>query len=1052
MKQKLNFLGNILLRRRIVIFLGLFILAVFLIQQQFFPNISFPFKNNTFSNSKNIALASPACNPDACAVYGTICCPGIESCIVWWEDENNCGRCGNRCPPGSTCRLNVPGDYNRGASCQGCDAAACGTYGLICCQGIVGCVNPWTDRNNCGGCGIRCGTGYRCSSGQCVDGTPPAISITNPQNGATVSGTVEIRADVADPQSQVEWVKFAVRKRPTGTATVICTDNSFPYSCSWNTTAFENGSYSVIAWARSAGGEATRSIGVTVSNIGPGPVCGNRVCESGENTSNCPADCPSACDPQACAAYGAICCAGITDCVRWWEDENNCGQCGRVCPSGEECRLNVPGDYTRGASCQRITGPDISTPSVSPFCEGTTSKATISWSGGDGSQGFWVDTDNDSNWGNGFWNKKVSSRSTTAPDGFNPVFGATGVLTLIGDKGYYVRIYDPKLDKHSPTTSFVAKNCGAPTFGRPTLLEPPNGAIDISNNPKFKWLPVSGAQRYGVWIGEDADFTTGPFWSKNAYQNFNCSPTACSIGWQNGSGWTSQRGAALPPPTLTPGKTYYWLVWACTDGSCPLSGVSQTWSFTAKLGAAGVNNPPNIPSRPSGQTSGQTNVSYTYTTSTTDPEGDQIKYGWDWDGDGAVDEWSDWKNSGLPDERSHSWARPGTYNIRAKAQDSKGLASDWSFPLRVEIRATLAAPSLQEPPNGAKDVSNNPTFKWSSVAGAGRYGIWVGESNNFSTAPFWTKNAYPQNCSANTCSIGWQNGSGWTSQRGAALPPPTLTPGKTYYWLVWACTDGECPLSGVSVTWSFTVAGVPPPPPPQNYIVQPFILFPSDVPQDPTIPPIVNQYMSDVSSWYGGQLGGQTFRLAPAITLIGTHPSVWFDTDLLGRVHTQFIELGYGGLGLRPGRIDAMFYVGGQPGWAGATAICGAGRNAYNPECDKGYMLVGSGWLLLWNSGEQNRNHWRYTVAHELGHTFSLPDLYNPPAREIINREFSDRNIANLGFPEPNGCLRVLMCGQTDPPIYPNSILLDQLFPNLYIEGVQCCPEKSILRQLKFFK
>jgi hypothetical protein len=111
-----------------------------------------------------------------------------------------------------------------------------------------------------------------------------------------------------------------------------------------------------------------------------------------------------------------------------------------------------------------ITTPTAPAPTISliyPFCSVNISKTNIYWKGGDGSQGFWIDIDNDGNWGNGFWNKNTTSRSILAPDGFAPVFGATGSLILNGGSTYYVRVYDPKIDKHSLVSSFTAKPCGS---------------------------------------------------------------------------------------------------------------------------------------------------------------------------------------------------------------------------------------------------------------------------------------------------------------------------------------------------------------------------------------------------------------------------------------------------------------------------------------------------------------------------------------------------------------------------------------------------------------
>jgi len=82
------------------------------------------------------------------------------------------------------------------------------------------------------------------------------------------------------------------------------------------------------------------------------------------------------------------------------------------------------------------------------------------------------------------------------------------------------------------------------------------------------------------------------------------------------------------------------------------------------------NNPPDIPSRPSGPSSGPVGESVgPYTTSTTDPDGDEVIFGWDWDGDDIVDEWSEWYENNPSDSRSHTWENPGTYNVQVLAND-----------------------------------------------------------------------------------------------------------------------------------------------------------------------------------------------------------------------------------------------------------------------------------------------------------------------------------------------------------------------------------------------
>jgi len=382
MYKKLVFLRNIFLNKKAILFLGLFILAVFCISQQQL------FKNINLSNSDNIVLASPGCNPDNCAVYGTICCSGSDNCINWTNDNNNCGGCGIRCINGQTCVYNSSNQTakcvcqesncnyygttccnnqcaniwtdpnncgncgNRcvsGQTCQSgsciCQESLCNQYGAICCNNA--CANIWSDPNNCGSCGNRCGTGYKCSNAQCVDGSPPAINITSPANNATVSGTVDIKADASDPQSSVEWVRFTVKKTTSTTGTQICEDNYFPYSCSWDTTGFTDGSYYVYASARSTGGENARSIIVKVQNGSP-----------------------AVCDPQACAVYGTICCTGSTQCINWTNDPNNCGGCGKKCTAGQTCS----GGSCRGAT---VCNPKVCAVYGTICCTGSTQ--CINW-------------------------------------------------------------------------------------------------------------------------------------------------------------------------------------------------------------------------------------------------------------------------------------------------------------------------------------------------------------------------------------------------------------------------------------------------------------------------------------------------------------------------------------------------------------------------------------------------------------------------------------------------------------------------------------------------
>jgi hypothetical protein len=95
------------------------------------------------------------------------------------------------------------------------------------------------------------------------------------------------------------------------------------------------------------------------------------------------------------------------------------------------------------------------------------------------------------------------------------------------------------------------------------------------------------------------------------------------------------------------------------------------------------NQPPNKPTRPVGQTSGNPNVEYEYESTTSDPESEQIYYWFDW-GDGQNSGWVGSYSSGVTGKAKHSWTK-GTYSIRVKAKDTNNNEGPWSDPLEVNM-------------------------------------------------------------------------------------------------------------------------------------------------------------------------------------------------------------------------------------------------------------------------------------------------------------------------------------------------------------------------------
>jgi hypothetical protein len=96
--------------------------------------------------------------------------------------------------------------------------------------------------------------------GGTADTQAPSVTVTNPANGATVSGTVSVTASASDNVG-VTKVEFFVD------GSLKSTDTSSPYSYSWDTTAVSNGGHSVMAKAYDAAGNTNSDTNsVTVSN------------------------------------------------------------------------------------------------------------------------------------------------------------------------------------------------------------------------------------------------------------------------------------------------------------------------------------------------------------------------------------------------------------------------------------------------------------------------------------------------------------------------------------------------------------------------------------------------------------------------------------------------------------------------------------------------------------------------------------------------------------------------------------------------------------------
>ena len=95
------------------------------------------------------------------------------------------------------------------------------------------------------------------------DTTPPAVAITAPAGGSSVSGTVQVTANASDNVGVIA-VRFLLDGADLGVE-----DSASPFSVSWNTTTVTNGSHTLTAIARDAAGNTATSTAVQVTVANP---------------------------------------------------------------------------------------------------------------------------------------------------------------------------------------------------------------------------------------------------------------------------------------------------------------------------------------------------------------------------------------------------------------------------------------------------------------------------------------------------------------------------------------------------------------------------------------------------------------------------------------------------------------------------------------------------------------------------------------------------------------------------------------------------------------
>ncbi len=145
------------------------------------------------------------------------------------------------------------------------------------------------------------------------------------------------------------------------------------------------------------------------------------------------------------------------------------------------------------------------------------------------------------------------------------------------------------------------------------------------------------------------------------------------------------------------------------------------------------NDPPGIPSAPSGTSSGWEGTSYSFSSSAVDPDGDDVAIKFDW-GDGSVSDWSAWRSSGGTVSASHTWQTSGVYSVKAQAKDRAGEQSSWSSASVLVIVAHSADFTFVL--TWGADPEDMDSHLWTPEINGTDYHVYYGNPGSESSPPY----------------------------------------------------------------------------------------------------------------------------------------------------------------------------------------------------------------------------------------------------------------------------------------------------------------------------
>lgn len=252
------------------------------------------------------------------------------------------------------------------------------------------------------------------------------------------------------------------------------------------------------------------------------------------------------------------------------------------------------------------------------------------------------------------------------------------------------------LNVPSPPTSLTAKNVvvtsGTPNTQNELRWTAPsnNGGASIDAYIVYRGT-TSDSGTVLAWTGSGQPFidTTCPEPSMCYYQV--SAYNAAGEGGRSNQAWAG----VVPDAVRTATNS------GAADADPTVCGLGQSY-------CAYVNGPPGMPNI-SGPATRRPGESGSYSFSASDPDGDTMTVSIDW-GDGST------TTSSLPTTRSHAYASPGDYCLRAKATDVHGTRSPWSNCKGVLVEANKA-PAAPAAPSGPGNVDSGVSTAFTAVTG-----------------------------------------------------------------------------------------------------------------------------------------------------------------------------------------------------------------------------------------------------------------------------------------------------------------------------------------------